>query len=72
MSKVHILLRYRILIASVSELLIINTLATAKPRTEPEVEAAADLEHFDTFWSILDVGTFKAVLPLYLLVVAKQ
>ena len=32
----------------VSELLIISTLATAKPRAEPEAEAEADSEHFDT------------------------
>jgi hypothetical protein len=32
----------------VSELLIISTLATAKPRAEPEAEAEADSKHFDT------------------------
>ncbi len=30
-------------------MLIISTLATAKPRVEPEAEAEADSEHFDTF-----------------------
>ncbi len=35
----------------VSELLIISTLATAKPRAEPEAEAEAeaDSKHFNTF-----------------------
>jgi hypothetical protein len=32
----------------VSELLIISTLATAKPRAEAEAEAEADSKHFDT------------------------
>ncbi len=32
----------------VSELLIISTLATAKPRSEAEAEAEADSKHFDT------------------------
>ncbi len=36
----------------VSELLIINILATAKPRAEAEAEAAAGSEHFDTFGTI--------------------
>jgi hypothetical protein len=33
----------------VSELLIISTLVTAKPRAEAQAEAEADSEHFDTF-----------------------
>jgi hypothetical protein len=41
-----------ILIVGVSELLIISTLATAKPRAEPEAEAEADSEYFDTFGTL--------------------
>jgi len=37
----------------VTELLIINTLATAKPRAEPEAEAEADSEHFDKWYAPL-------------------
>jgi hypothetical protein len=36
----------------VSELLVISTLATAKPRAEAEAEAEADSEHFDMFGTL--------------------